>query len=513
MIKKLKTFAMAMLLTGATVTATKADTLYQTLSVNLVLTFQETATTNAKTGVITDTAGKRSLTTAQFMTLLATNLGITLDKNATLVRVTTLTQGTNFTGVVTNSATLIKGNTTITTVELPTSIVWTNLTTNGPALVTTSGPEAPPLPTNADYVAISATNFTNYIIQGVAEPVILGSTVGYFIHNAANFNDTNFDDTSVWVPLNNTNNNAHINISAFDQAENFQNENVNNPFPIDDPNSLEIDGPTGDTNYYFGDTFSAPNVEFYMADLLTNLQANATGSGFGPIFVGTVKTDMAITGTLDNDFISISVGYPNQPIGTPSFLANMGFSGTADATATTGTVGKGKTALPFTSWNATFDVTGSGWLGGTDTNTSSTFTNYLYSTASNGIVAENPGFFVPDVGFSSPTNPPAVFTNSFVYASAPSANPPIMVESVNSFGFTPQLIFTNFPEINDVTSNYTVNDAGITTNIYTNIFTNIYTLTSTNTYIDTNLSIVNPTNQTFTITGTVKQAATKIGPP
>jgi hypothetical protein len=512
MIKKMKKFAIAMLLAGATVTATKAETLYETLSVNLVLTYQATATTNSKTGEITDTAGKRTLTTAQFIQLIGSNFGTNLNKDAALVRVTTLTKGTNFSTLITNATTLLAGNTEITNVELPTQIVWQNNTTNGPAFVTNSSPEAPTLPTNASYSPYSATNFTNYIIQGIAEPVILGNNVQYFIHNASSFTDTNFNDTTVWVPLSFSSNNAALGISTFDEAWNFQDDYLYNSIPIDDENYLTIYG-NYETNYYFGDYYSAPNVEFFMAQLVTNLNANVNGSGSGPIFVGTIKPDMAMTGTLEGDSISINVGYPNQPIGAPSFLANFSFGGSAVATATTSTVGSGKTAMPFTSWNATFDVTGYGWLGGTDTNTVNLTTNFDYSTVSSGVVSENPGFYEPGVGGTSPTNPPAKFTNSFTYITTPTAASPSQSVSPGDVGFNPPLLYTNVAYTNTVTPDYTVYDTGTVTNIYTNVSTNVYTFLGTNISAYTNLNVVNPTNQTFSISGTVKQATTKVGPP
>src|SRR5271157_1161411 len=131
--KTLKTFAIALLLTAATVTAARAATLYQSLSVDLTLTFQGPATTNSKTGVITEVKKSVSLTTPQFLAVLATNLGVTLNRGASLIKATTLADGINFTNVITNSTTLVANATFFESNVIYTTFVYSNnIPTNTP---------------------------------------------------------------------------------------------------------------------------------------------------------------------------------------------------------------------------------------------------------------------------------------------------------------------------------------------------------------------------------------------
>jgi hypothetical protein len=521
--RTLKIIAMAMLLTAATVTVSRAETMYESLSVNMVLTYQGAAELNDATkgpnvGEITDVAGKTSFTTKQFMQLVATNLHVALSNGASLVRVTSLYPGTNYRTVITNligavvpaGTVLPNGNTVLTNIEVPMTIVWQN-NTNSSLFYTNSFTNTPPVasapttnnstvPNNNYTIPYSVTNFTNFVIQGKGDAVVLGSAQ-YFIHNGSGVNDTNFSDANVWVPLTYTNNNAAVSVSALDEAENFQNIYINSPFYIDDANQFQIG-----TNFYFGDTFSPLNGQFFMADLVTNLNMNVNGYGVGPIFVGTIKTNMAMTGTLFGDTIYITMGYPFQQSGTTNFLANLSMSGSGNAIATTTTAGKGKSAMPFTSWNVTYDVSGSGWLGGTDENNVNA-TNYVYSTVSNGLVHEEAGFYEPGVGYTTNTNPPVAFTNSYTYISG--TNPPLHY----FFSPPPPATVSHSIYVQDVTPDVTGYSYSYSNYTYTNVFTNVYTLVPADTYFDTNLYVTNYTNSTFTLVGTVKQTFVKIGPP
>lgn len=492
-----------MVAVGATAVSSHAATLYQTYSFDLVLTYQASATTNSKDGEISDTEIKRTMSTSQFLQLVALDLGVTLNKGASLVRVTSLAIGTNYSDIVTNETSAIAGDTTITNVVIPTTVVWQN-NTNPALFMTNSGPEAPATNFTIPY---SATNFTNFVIQGKAATVAYGSNVQFFIYNASdNFKNTNFNDTSVWIPLYQTNANGdtitRVNMDTTDDPYNFQNDDVEYPLPLDDQNTLTI----GNTNYYFGDNYYEPEgVILDGASLVTNLYFNDNNSGAGPVFVGTIKTNLQITGTLYGDNFYMTVGNPFQAAGKTNYIANLNLSGNGDATATTGNVGTGKAAKPFTSWNGTFDVTGSGNLGGLDTNMVNG-TNFVYSSVSNGLSYEQPGFYNYVLGVStSPTNPPAVFTNNFVFESNPNAPDG---QFRNYYSANPPATYTDVTQSNTVTADFTVSDTGTVTNIYTNVFTNVLTLVGTN--YDTNYSVTMVTNSVFVLSGTVKQTTVKI---
>jgi hypothetical protein len=539
--KTLKTIAMALLLTAATVTAGRASTsvtpvtaggtatLYQALNVNLVLTYYQTeGATNATTGEITYTAGNLKLTTAEFLQLLATNLGISsLDKHASLMRVTHLYPGTNFATYVTNQTTLLPGNTVITNIEIPMTLVW-QCNTNSSLFFTNTFPNSySALPftaapntnnssvTNNTYTKFySAGNFTTFVIQGKAESVMLGSAQYYII------NGSDISDTNIWVPLYDANTTASVSVFAVDQAGDFQNWQVSRPVWIDDKHSLT--DPTGLTNY-FGDVNGfGTNVVVGMAGLVTNLNYNAYVSGFGPVFVGYIKTNMSIAGTLYGDSITLDTGDSDQPIGMPSFLTGFHLYGTGNATAVTHTVGSGKAALPFTSWNATFDFTNCrdnyAILYGYDTNTINTNFFYYYADASattGGNIAvasleESPGFTEPGVGATVSTNPPVAFTNSFTYVSGTFQPMVVNVGEPDYVGLTPPI--TNTVPVQIVTPDLT--GYYVSNVVYTNGFTNVYTLnTNDDNSVSTNFSIYGQLTNKFAVTGMLKQTFVKITTP
>ena len=371
MITKLKMLAMAMLLTGATVTAANAATLYQSLSVDLTLTYQGPATTNAKTGTITDVKESVSLTTPKFLEILATNLGVTLNKGASLIKATTLADGINFTNVITNSTTLVS-NATFFETNITSSYVYTNNTTNGAALATNMT-EVPP---STNYHLIYVTNAVTNLVQGTGNDVILGTNVQYFLNNGPGLNSNNF------VLINGTNDNAGATMDTSDDAWLLHSG----------PVSVDAVG-----HVYYG---IYPLTNFFLAQNITNHEG---------IFAGSIKTDLAVTGTFTDDNIEVHVGPPREAIGSAA-PANLNFSGSGAATATTATVGSGKSAMPVSSWNVTFDVTGSGSLGGTVTNTTNGI--YLYTNGSYpDSITETTGSGFPYYPYS--TNPPPIVFDTY----------------------------------------------------------------------------------------------------
>jgi hypothetical protein len=417
MMKKLQTFALAMLFTGATVTATKAATLYQSLSVNLVLTYQGPATTNTKTGLITDVKESVSLTTPKFLAILASNLGVPLNKGASLVKATTLAEGINITNLLTNATTLVSNATFLESNVIYTNFVFTNnVSTNLPQLITNQTGNTPD-----GFSYLYETNLGTNLIQGMGNAVILGTNVQYFLNNGSGLDSNNL------VLLGSSTDNGGATASASDDAWNFL------------QNFAGYIDAQGD--YYYG---MYPLTNFFMAQNITNDVAG--------IFAGTVKPDFAITGTLMSDYFHATVGPPREAVGSPA-QPSLHFSGYGTATATTQNVGSGKSAMPFTSWNATFDVDGGGSLGGTVTNTVNT-NSYTY--VSNGVFLT---FTFEELYDDYGTNPP-VLTGPYYY------------DGTNTIG-------------------------------YTNISTNLYT----------NYSVLNETNESFVLVGTVKQSFLKITNP
>jgi hypothetical protein len=437
MIKKLKIFVLALLFTGATVIAARAQTppyAVENLSVHLIATysFQDPATTNDRTGTITDKIGKVTIDTPTFLALLADNLGITLKKGASLIKVTELGQGVNYTNVITNSTTTNAGYTFLETNLTATNFVYENLTTNGPAFVTNSTPQVP-----AGYEFYSnggAPRETN-LVQALGDSVIVGTNVQFYLNNGPGLVPANF------LPLiGNTNNNAGATITIGDDATSFLR------------NSVMVDSyvVTFETNVLHH-SFSSASFSNSLG-LLTNFFL-AQGVTNHSVFAGTIKTNFAITGTLYRDSISVVVGPPNVPIGTMA-PPQLDLNGSANATAVTADVISNHIAMPFTSWNAAFAVTGGGSLGAIVTNTVTT--NLVY--ASNGMYL--------------------TFNYAYLYDYY-STNPPIPYVLVGPYYF-------------DGT-----NSIG-----YTNVATNYYT----------NFAIVSgtATNTSFTVTGGVVQTFWKI---
>jgi hypothetical protein len=374
--------------------------------------------------------------------------------------------------------------------------------------------------TNNTYTKFySAGNFTTFVIQGKAESVMLGSAQYYII------NGSDISDTNIWVPLYDANTTASVSVFAVDQAGDFQNWQVSRPVWIDDKHSLT--DPTGLTNY-FGDVNGfGTNVVVGMAGLVTNLNYNAYVSGFGPVFVGYIKTNMSIAGTLYGDSITLDTGDSDQPIGMPSFLTGFHLYGTGNATAVTHTVGSGKAALPFTSWNATFDFTNCrdnyAILYGYDTNnlvTNSIFFYYADASAANGVPAslqESPEFTDPiTLTNTSATNPPPTITNSYTYVSG-AYMPLIESPGFNAPGIgltspaSPPLEFTNYAKVvtPDLTGYYYITNA-----VYTNVSTNVYTLnTNDDNSVSTNFTIYGYLTNRFAVTGMLKQTFVKITTP
>ena len=369
--KTLKTFAIALLLTAATVTAARAATLYQSLSVDLTLTFQGPATTNSKTGVITEVKKSVSLTTPQFLAVLATNLGVTLNRGASLIKATTLADGINFTNVITNSTTLVANATFFESNVIYTTFVYSNnIPTNTPLYITNSTDMTP-----TGYTRILETNLTTNLVQGMGEPVILGTNVQYILNNGPGLNSNTF------VPINNTNDDAGATANAGDDAWSILH---NGPVTID-----------AQGHVYFG---LPPLTNFFLAQRVTN------DAG---VFAGTITTNLHITGTFFGDYVNVTVGPPREAIGMPA-PPQLNFSGRGNATAMTANIGSGKSAMPFSSWNGSFDVNGHGQLGATVTNNLD-LNQSFYVYISNGVYYPFNGPYSTSINYYG-TNPPAVIS-------------------------------------------------------------------------------------------------------
>ncbi len=328
MINKLKTFAIAILATGATVAATQAETVYQTLSVQLTLVQQDAATINthkgSSFGTITESdKGGYTINTAGLIKLLAPSFGISTVKNASLVKATTVVPGVNLTDFsnvvsVLNYVYLTNGDTNIAD-----EVTFTNV---------------PPL-TN---YTVKGTNYQTNFTALVTNAIEAGTNVQYYLVN-----------DGIYYRLSQTNSNSGAT------------------------------GYAGDDAWYFFDGVTNSDL----ANQVTNIAG---------IFVGTITTNLKIAGTLNGDYISIHVN-PNSGANGSAANPVINIGGSGKATATTTTIGKGKAAMPFSTWNATFDVSGSATEGGVLTNVVSTNS---WTVVSNGTYELN----------YSPT-PPAGFTN------------------------------------------------------------------------------------------------------
>jgi hypothetical protein len=427
MMKTLKTFAMAVALAGATVTAARAQVTLtppyavENLSVQLTAThtYQGEAKTNDHSGTITDVKDSFSILTGKFIALLATNLGVAdLSPHATLIKVTSLTPAINFTNVLTSTNPAMSNYTVFRTNYLTYSYVFTNTTSNGAQFVTNLTDVTP-----TGYTFLYTTNVTTNVVQGNGDAVYVATNVQYFINNGTGFDTANF------IPLStSTNDNAGATGGTSDNVP-----GINRTATID---------PVGNTY-----TSQGVTSNFFLAQEMTNR---------GHIFAGTITTNLTINGTLFGDTISISVGPPREPNGTTA-PAQLNIAGTGNAAAASAVVAN---KTPFTSWNATFVVTGSGTVGGYVTN-SLDFNRTTFSYVSNGVYITPSPTYNELFGFYG-TNPPVLIG-------------PAYFDGTNSIGYT-----------------------NISTNYYTN-----YSVVSTNTAVDT-------TNTAFILTGTVVQSFVKI---
>ena len=351
----------------------------ENLSVQLTATysFQGPAKTNDHTGTITDVRGMVTINTPKFIQLLASNIGLNnLSKEATLIRVTELAYGTNFTNVITNWLTLIPNTTFLVTNIDPTNFVYQS-NTNSTLFISNGLPVVPP-----GYSLFSTNGAETNLVQGTGDAIVVGTNEQFFINNGPGLNPANF------IAIQDTNDNAGASIIMGDSARSF----LNNTVALDDQNT---EGHTA--------TFDA-TTNFFLAQNLTNL---------GHIFAGSIKTNFQISGTLYNDSVSIIVGPPRGANGSVAPPQITALNGTANATAVAAGVGTGKAALPFTSWNASFPVTGSGSLGATVVSTVNSNLSY-YVFESNGTYYGGPLFSAQNTSLHSNTNgPPTIagYTN------------------------------------------------------------------------------------------------------
>jgi hypothetical protein len=282
MIKTLKTLAIATLITGATVTASNAQTppyAVHNVSVQWTLTYPDTSATNAKTGTITDTYTTSSVNTAKLIQYLGAAMGVTFKPTATLVAISELSPGSNGTEL----------SNVVTT-------VYTYETNGGTNIITVTN-VAPP--TNAIDIT---TNVSTNSIAGVTNAIIVATNTSYYVSSGSTL--TLISNSYLWG-------------SAL---------------------------------------FSNTNKSFY------NLAQDYTNS----VFKGTIKTNLTITGTLMSDGkLHLAANGP----GTIGKTAGpvLKFKGEGEDTAVTATVGKGKTAMPYSTFNYTWTGFGKGSVGGTYT--------------------------------------------------------------------------------------------------------------------------------------------------
>jgi hypothetical protein len=200
---------------------------------------------------------------------------------------------------------------------------------------------------------ILATNFTTNLVQASGDTVIVGTNVTYYLNNGPGLDPTNF------VPFGaRSNDNASVTASAGDDAGNLLWRYV----------IIDALG-----HQYFSQGVTS---NFFLAEELTN---------HGHIFAGTIKTNLDINGTLYTDSIAIRMGPPRDPGSAPNFPPappELILSGTANASASPATTAIVTNKLPFSSWNATYAVTGYGTVGGVVSNNFYT-NNYTYLTTSN----------------------------------------------------------------------------------------------------------------------------------
>lgn len=303
MINKLKTFAIAILATGATVAVTQAQTppyAVHNVSVNWTLYLPDTSVTNSK-GEIKDTYKTESYNTASLLADLGSALGKSF-KGESLVLISELSPGSNLT---------VGSNVVVQTYDYTNSLTNSTYTNTLTVLTLTN---VPPL-TNFDGLTnwvVTATNplATNFVYE-VTNSVIVETNATYYIKSGKTL-----------TPLTNTF------FFGFGLAD-----------------LLSSSVTTSDTNTVF---------------------ANRAQDYTNSIFKGTITTNLAITGSLYDqgsfDVNAIGTGNVSGAAG-----ADLGFSGAGFANAVTTKVGSGKTALPWSTWNVTWTGIGSGVVGGTYT--------------------------------------------------------------------------------------------------------------------------------------------------
>ena len=334
-----------MLITGATVMTVKAQVppyAIHNVSLNWTVYMPDTSSTNKKNGTITDTYKHQGYNTASYLKDLGAAMGVSV-KGATLVAISELSLGSNFTDVtpvlvvqnysyitngdtntifVTNAAPPLTGYVFISTnysAANLSAVSYNYITNTDTGLLTATN--VPPVTSNT--VVLTNMAIVNEALQ--TNTIIVATNVTYYIKTAKSL-----------IPITNT---SFISTEAFN---------------VTTTNFEEVQ-PTALLSSSFLNFIQSTN-EPNRAQQYTN------GSG---IFQGTIKTNLAITGTeyLAGEEFNIDAIVSGTPAAAGSKLAMTGGAGTA--TAVTATVGKGKTAVPWSTWNFTLTGTGSGTLGGT----------------------------------------------------------------------------------------------------------------------------------------------------
>jgi hypothetical protein len=320
--KTLKTLAIAMLITGATATAVKAQVApyaVHNVSLNWTLYLPDTSTTNAKNGTITDTYKTEAYNTASYIKDLGNAMGQKFKAGAMLVAVSELAPGTNLTdgsNVVatfysyTNAATNSTYTNTTETVKITNAPPLTNYDglTNG---LVSNG-------VTNNWVSIATNIQTNFVYQ-ITNSIIISTNVTYYVKEGKTL-----------IPVTNS---SFLSDSAFLGTNDY------------DPAT-----PLLSSTFLKSNT---NNVFYNAAQNYTN------GDG---IFKGTIKTNLAITGT---EFTTGEFNIDAVVSGTPAAAgASLYIEGSGNATAVTANVGKGKAALPWSTWNVTLTGSGGGSVDG-----------------------------------------------------------------------------------------------------------------------------------------------------
>ena len=308
--KTLKSFAVAMLVAGATVTIANAQTTpyaIHNVSVHWTAYLPDTSTTNSKTGTITDTYKTTAISTTDLITNLAAAVGVTVKPSASLVAISELALGTN----------LSDGTNIVTAVYKYTNSTGTNFEYSTNAIPTNT--------VSISNTVILNTNLSTNFEYAITNTIMVTTNITYYIK-----------DGTTLTPLTN----------ASSMLE-----------------SQLISGSLG--------SLASSTNNINLAQMLTN-----------SIFKGTIKTNLAVTGTvLTSGYFDVNAAGAGNV--SKSAGPDVYFSGRGVGTAVTATYGKGKTALPWSTLNLTVDGYGSGTVGGTyyasSTNISGGVTNVYYS--------------------------------------------------------------------------------------------------------------------------------------